>query len=108
MSANPQGGLDGVQGEYVYRVEPLGPVERRDSAWYGNVQGARLKEKYRGTLEYRILARYPEWSEEMLAINAEAYWSGRASDKPNWEYLTVEATVAELVGQPRQVPGRTL
>ncbi len=75
----------------------LSSVERRDNVWYGNVQKAALKRKYAGQAAGRLLAAYPDWNEETIAENTRAYWAGDASANPNWEYLTLEARVIELI-----------
>jgi hypothetical protein len=97
MTTEPRVLLDGVQGEYVYRVQPCCRVEQRDNLLYGNIQKAYLKRKYVGRPEERMLDVFPTWSEETIAVNVNAYWAGRSA-APNWEYLTCRAVVVELVG----------
>jgi hypothetical protein len=97
MTDAPERGRDGVYGQYVYRVEPTGPVERYDSGWYGLVQKAHLKRKYAGRPG---IAAYPDWTEKLLADCADAYWAGRTSPMPNWEFLTSGARVAEVWDHP--------
>jgi hypothetical protein len=96
MTREPRAILDGVQGAYVYRVEPRCRVERRDNAFYGNVQKAYLKRKYRGRAEEHLLAAYPDWNEQTIETNVDAYWSAQSAN-PNWEYLTSRAVVVELI-----------
>lgn len=98
MTTNPDLSLDGIHGGHVYRVEALGPVEMRDNTWYGEVQKAELKLKYRGTSTERLIYHYPDWSDDLLEQCADGYWSGRPLRSPNWEHLTLCAKVVELIG----------
>lgn len=88
--------LDGVHGTYVYRVRPCCRVERRDNVLYGNVQKAYLKRTYAGRPDGRLLERFPDWNEQTVAANVDAYWTNQ-SENPNWEYLTCKAVVVELI-----------
>ncbi|MGO4706308.1 hypothetical protein AB4072_11120 [Microvirga sp. 2MCAF38] len=97
MSDHRDIGLHGVEGDYVYQLEPLGMVEQYDNSWYGIVQKAHLKKKYFGTPQERMFKTYPDWTSDLLAQCAKAYWDCLASSNPNWEYLVPEAQVVELV-----------
>jgi hypothetical protein len=102
MTTEPASKLDGVHGDYVYRVQPSAPVQRHDNVWYGNVQGANLKEKYKGTSDEKYVARFQDWNAKTIKDNADAYWSSKASENPRWEYLSSEAEVKELIVAPNE------
>lgn len=88
------GNKDGVHGEYIYRVKPLGRVERHDNVWYRHVQKAYILR------ERGIVPKRQVWNETILSRACDAYWTGESSSQPNWEYLTDAAVVEEEVAQP--------
>lgn len=94
MHDAPEGGLHGVDGQYVYRVEPGSPVLRLDNRWFGYLQQALLKQKYPCR---EVIKNYPDWTADFVSKCVNAYWAGMASAEPNWEYLTSGATVLEEV-----------
>jgi hypothetical protein len=77
-----------VDPKYIYRVEPTGEREQpqvHDLAWIGDMQLALLKQKH-GAAHAAYIARYPDWSDDLVRRCCEGYWVGETGD-PVWEYL---------------------
>ena len=79
---------------YVHTVEPLGKIDKRDLAWIGVIQ-----RRYHKDSRLRK-NQYSDLSDEQVA---DKYWSGEASDKPSWEWVTKEAKVIAVDNETSQV-----
>lgn len=77
---------------YIYEVEIPDDAQKRDLAWIGELQKARLKLKYPKLIH---MQNYPDWSENFLKECASRYWAGMASDRPNWEYLSLHINIVK-------------
>ena len=78
----------GGYADYVFRVEPVGEVERNDVGWWAEIYGG-------GAFEY---ADGDTGVLEDLKPAADAYWAGAASRSPRWEFRAREAVVLECAG----------
>lgn len=84
----------GLDGGYIYRVEPRGVSRRHDARWIGLLQQAELKTKYASAYPNSIAKSWPDWTDDFVARACSGYWSGAASEQPLWEILSPEAEVA--------------
>lgn len=100
MSADQASTLNGVHGSWVYRFKPIGEVYKADNQWYGQLQKAIMKEKYKIGSQAFAVKGYPDWTDELVDQTCRNYWSGQASDAPNWEYFAARAEVIGLVSAP--------
>lgn len=89
------GGYD----DFVYEVEPNGPVTKCNLAWY--------TEAY-SICEHEVLSQqeakaqglewYPDWEEDDLIKAAKNYWNAVPKDDGDlYEYLTPSATITRIV-----------
>jgi hypothetical protein len=69
---------------YLQLVEPIGPVQKRDNYWIGQLQ---LRHQKKHDFEDVTIAHLTD--EEL----ADKYWNGEPSKKPNWEMVARSATV---------------
>jgi hypothetical protein len=76
---------------YVHYVEPVGPVERRDNGWIGELQARHSR--FESTQKLRL----PELKDLSDDEVADRYWRGDASPRKNWEFVTRQAVVSGLV-----------
>lgn len=83
---------------YVHQVEPKGPVEKRDVRWIGALQAlmarSEMASKYYAA---RRKTMFEGLSNEEIA---EAYWTGRESREPSWEFVTIEGEVIAVDDKP--------
>ncbi len=73
---------------YVHTIIPIGKVDRRDLTWIGVLQM-----RYHKREQLRARARYPRVSDDQVV---DGYWSGQASDTPDWEWVAKEAQVVAV------------
>lgn len=79
----------GGYGDHVYSVEPLGQVWRNDVGWWAQILND-------GAIDW-MLDKDPAALEACRPM-AEAYWAGKASARPHWEYRTKRAKIVARVG----------
>lgn len=77
----------GGDGDHVYRLEPLGIVARNDVSWWAEILNG-------GALDANPA------NDRGLRRMALAYWSGKAGDRPSWEFRTGRARVVALEPRP--------
>lgn len=81
----------GAGTDYIYKMAPMGPVQKHDLHWMTEVQClCDEMDKYdNNSEEYNtILSRIKE--------NIDKYWEGIPSDQPMWEYITSHAEILEV------------
>jgi hypothetical protein len=81
---------------YLHVIEPVGPVQKRDNYWLGQLQT-----RHHPTLSWRQDLSIADLTDKKLA---DKYWKGEPSNKPNWEMVARSATVMEYASEePVQV-----
>ena len=71
--------------QFIYEIEPLGPVEKHDLNW---------------SSEISMLAEEPEKNARKIKTAAMHYWMGEPHPNEQvWEYLTTYARVVALVAE---------
>jgi hypothetical protein len=72
----------GAHCEWLFRVEPVGRVERHDLAW--------------ATAIDLVLSEGADDGHPDVVEHARRYWAGEASADPVWEYLAATARVVQV------------
>jgi hypothetical protein len=76
--------LDSAGGstEYVFTLQPLGPVYKHDMNW--------------SSLISSLVDDGHDYDSQELKTAAENYWAGKPTDDPLWEYLTTKAKIVAV------------
>lgn len=81
---------------YIYRAKAEGLIQRFDLSWIGPMQLALQKPDLLS--KYPIVAaRYPDWTDDLVARCCAGYWSGTAKDIANWENLAPALNITGIV-----------
>ena len=85
----PDFSMLGIEAGYIYLVEIEDlDLHSHDSYWVGQLQLARIK------LKNSFITSYlPDWTADFVSSCCNRYWTGIASQKPKWEFLSRQAVV---------------
>lgn len=85
----------GGYANFIYQLEPQGEVRRYDVSWW-----AKVLSESEGGPPARKIDEYQHWVSQEIAPLVLAYYQGKATERPNWEYCCASARiVADVTGR---------